>query len=110
VWVDLLRSAGFEAAATLPEPSSPANVLKQHLVLARVEGSAPTVQIPVRAVTEQMAERHAALSAKTPAPEIATEVPSHSAVMAAILDAPEGDREELAIAEIRDAVVAVLRL
>lgn len=110
VWVDLLRSAGFEAAATLPEPSSPANVLKQHLVLARVEGSAPTAQALSQAPGKQAAEQQDAAAAGPSDPAPIAEAPGHSAAMAAILEAPEGDREELAIAEIRDAVIAVLRL
>lgn len=114
VWVELLRSEGFEAAATLPEAASPASVLKQHLVLARVEGSAPAAHsIAPRSLgtfAEPQSTNEAQSGASARAEQLVDEAPSLSAAMTAILSAPEGDREELAISEIRDAVVAVLRL
>ena len=113
VWVDLLRSAGFEAAATLPEAESPAGVLKQHVVMARVAGEAAAAVELQRDPAETRTVVPAAPEATAPATAATQPAPAAarvSAAMAAIVEAPEGDREEMAIAEIRDAVIGVLRL
>jgi acyl transferase domain-containing protein/SAM-dependent methyltransferase len=44
-WVEALREAGFEAAMTWPRDGSPAARLGQHVVVARVAGSAPAVTV-----------------------------------------------------------------
>ena len=111
VWVDLLHSAGFAAAVTLPGDNSPAGVLKQHVVMARVEGEATagTVPAPARAAEPTPETGPAATPTAAASVPVAAAAPV-SAAMEAILAAPEDDREELAIGEVRDAVVGVLRL
>jgi SAM-dependent methyltransferase/acyl carrier protein len=109
MWVELLRSAGFAAAATLPGDSSPAGVLKQHVVIASVGGVAAADAPPAMSVLPKPMEEPAT-SAPAAARAATDPSPPVSAALAAILDAPEADREEIAAAQVRDAVVAVLRL
>ncbi len=93
-WVEALRGAGFETAMAWPQDGSPAASLGQHVVVARVAGSAPAVTVTAE---EPAAENKAA--------PVAAREGTREAVAAAL---PE-ERADLLREFVAGAVTRVLR-
>lgn len=108
-WNTLLSEAGFEDVAALPTAGSPAEILKQHVLIARAPAAAATATV---ASTTQSApvtppERRQVHVAPSPAP--VTGAQEASEVVRQIAQAPAEEREEIAASLVRDVVMAVLR-
>lgn len=105
-WTTLLNEAGFEDAAAFPAAGSPAEVLKQHVLIARSPAGATTaaaVAAPARTTTVTPTSER-----KRPAATAAATAGT-SEIVRQIVQAPAGEREEIAAAAVRDVVMAVLR-
>jgi acyl transferase domain-containing protein/SAM-dependent methyltransferase len=98
-WLEALRDAGFDEAGAWPPAGSPAEVLGQHVIVARVPGDA------VGAASTDVASEAAPQRAAAAAPaELA------QAFRQRLLDAMAGERTELMRDFVRERVVRVLRL
>ena len=95
-WCELLCSCGFEEAASLPETASPAEVLGQHVLIAR----APVTACPGHSPTV--------------APEVGTEmVPAvrekaGTDILTRLESSPPGEQIELLAGYVRQEVIRVL--
>jgi 3-oxoacyl-(acyl-carrier-protein) synthase/SAM-dependent methyltransferase len=100
-WIELLREAGFEEAVAEPALDSIADVLKQHVLIARRSSDA------VRAVVSPVAVT-AVKSAAAPMPAVPQAV--DSAFLGELRHALSGEREDIAANAVRACVVDVLHL
>jgi acyl transferase domain-containing protein/SAM-dependent methyltransferase/acyl carrier protein len=105
-WLDLLREAGFEHAEAAPPDGSPAEVLKQHLVFARVSVDAAVSEreTATAPVSEVIAKPTAAAAQRSSAPALAAESPFAQRLVSAV----GAERDEIAAAAVRDCVIEVL--
>ena len=99
-WLQALRDAGFEEAGAWPPAGSDAEVLGQHLIVARVPGSA-SGGAPVAL--------EASASAHTPAQALPVREAA-DAFLQRLDEAVPGERVELVREFVRDKVMRVLRL
>ena len=99
-WIDALREAGFDEAGAWPPAGSPAEVLGQHVIVARVPGDAVGAMASADAAVDAAPQRAAAAA---PA-ELA------QAFRQRLRDAMAGERSELMRDFVRERVVRVLRL
>jgi hypothetical protein len=102
-WVEALRAAGFEAANAFPEAGASAEILGQHVVVARVAGDAPGTARAESAHGAESAAR-AALDASAPA-ESSPAVEFRRQVAGALPD----ERAELLRDFVRRHVMQVLK-
>jgi SAM-dependent methyltransferase len=102
VWERAVRAHGFDAFVALPGVGSAAEILAQHVLLARGPRFADAAD----------ASPDDTLSAGTGAPSSAMGVAADAAVdvRAHLASLPQGDRHDALVAFVRDRVVAVLRL
>lgn len=97
VWEEVLREAGFDDFSAFPREDSPASVLKQHVLLARVPGEHVSSRARRAAGTEKQE------------PGAAQGGPTGSAFVEGLSQAPAEEREELLEELVRDRVIQVLR-
>ena len=107
-WNALLTEAGYEDVTVFPGAGSPAEILKQHVLIARAPATA-TERSAAR--TSQTAaapapERRPVPSAAAPAEQASS---GASEIVRQIIQAPVDEREEIAASAVRDVVMAVLR-
>jgi acyl transferase domain-containing protein/SAM-dependent methyltransferase len=101
-WVRALREAGFDEAGAWPPAGSAAEVMGQHVIVARVPGDA--VSAAGTGVSSELPAPAVAVNPATVAQEQA------SALRQRVADALPGERVELLREFVRDRVVRVLRL
>ena len=94
-WQRALMAAGFERAVSYPEPSSPAAVLGQSLILAQVAGA-----------------YHERTLEPAPEPFVPTEnePKSPAGIPAQLALASDSERQEILLALVRQEIAAVLRV
>ncbi|MBX3611470.1 MAG: acyltransferase domain-containing protein [Hydrogenophaga sp.] len=100
-WLQALREAGFEHAGAWPPAGSPAEVLGQHLIVARVPGEGGSGLAPAEAPSAQAADVPAA---RASAQELA------AGFVQRLRDALPAEQEDLLREFVRERVVRVLRL
>ena len=97
-WRAALERAGFDAVATLPEPGSPAEILGQHVLVAR----APASAVPVSEAEPRRIERASVGSRAT--------TPVSAEAARRFREALPTDRIRLAVDYVATHVAAVLRV
>ncbi len=97
-WRDLLERAGFDAIAALPEPGSPAEILGQHVLLARMPAT------PVAA--SDTAPRQ--IESVSAGPRAAA--PASAEAARRLREALPDDRRRFAVEYVAEQVAAVLRV
>jgi acyl transferase domain-containing protein/SAM-dependent methyltransferase/acyl carrier protein len=104
VWDSALRRHGFEDVRAFPQPSSPASVLGQHVLVAR---GASVIDGIVESGAWSSAAPTVSSGASTAADQHATQGAAFRQQLAAL---PDVERHERLVEFVRDRVVEVLRL
>ena len=99
-WLQALRDAGFDAAGAWPEAGSSAELLGQHVIVARAPGDASAGAAAAQPVEVAEAAAATGTPAQTPAGALREQLEA----------ALPGERLELLREFVRDRVVRVLRL
>jgi SAM-dependent methyltransferase/aryl carrier-like protein len=100
-WIEMLHRAGFDAVESLPESGSPAEILGQHVLIART----PAEHLRREATDSRVPEVTArAVGGPTPTPAQAVETARRLA------EALPADRVPLAVEFVASQVAAVLRV
>lgn len=99
-WMEALQDAGFEAARAFPEAGSPAEVLGQHVLIARVAGDP---------AAETTADHLFPATQSTTASQAAPHVDASERLLASILEALPSERHDMVCDLVREEVMRVLR-
>jgi malonyl CoA-acyl carrier protein transacylase len=100
VWERLLAAVGFDAVASVPEASSPATVLGQHVVIARAPATDPRDPASTAAHHDVAPADLRPPAATAPVGDVARR----------LVTAREADRHGLALEYVAEQVAAVLRV
>ncbi len=100
IWIEALQDAGFDAARAFPETGSPAEILGQHVLIARVAGE-PSA--------ETTANHPFPASDSTTGSQATPHVDASERLLASILEALPSERHDMVCDLVRDEVMRVLR-
>jgi malonyl CoA-acyl carrier protein transacylase/SAM-dependent methyltransferase len=108
-WEAALHANGFVEVIALPAAGHPADVLGQHLLMARAPGE-PTTAVAAEATAQGQQAEGAAQPFASAAPPAPAALPEAEALQAALATALPAERTDLLVAFVRQSIAHVLRL